>query len=165
MKAIFDDADPIDLTLVVNGVERRLRVPPLRRLLDVLREDVALQGTKEGCGEGECGSCTVLVDGRAELSCLVPCCQVNGSEVRTIESGDLASIQDAFLALGGAQCGICTPGMIVMTRAYLDRCERDHLEATIDGAREALAGNLCRCTGYEKILASVMQAARAERAR
>ncbi|MDZ4772533.1 MAG: (2Fe-2S)-binding protein [Planctomycetota bacterium] len=165
MKAIFDDAQPIELTLIVNGDERRLSAPPLRRLLDVLREDIALTGTKEGCGEGECGACTVLVDGRAELSCLVPCCQVNGCDVRTIEHDNLASIQDAFLEHGGAQCGICTPGMIVMTRAYLDQCERDKSSATIDGAREALAGNLCRCTGYEKILASVLHAARAERAR
>lgn len=165
MKSVFDESQPIDLSLRVNGVERHSSVPPLRRLLDVLREDLALTGTKEGCGEGECGACTVLVDGRAELSCLVPCCQVNGCDVRTIENDSLTSIQDAFLEHGGAQCGICTPGMIVMTRAYLDQCARDERPATIDGAREALAGNLCRCTGYEKILASVLHAARAERAR
>ena len=161
MKSIFDDADPIDVTLTVNGVQKRLRVPPLRRLLDVLREDALLTGTKEGCGEGECGACTVLVDGEPQLSCLVPICQVNGSEVRTIESDDLGFVQDAFLANGGAQCGICTPGMIVMTRAYLDECRRTGAPVTIESAREALAGNLCRCTGYEMILASVLAAARA----
>ncbi len=165
MKAVFDDADRIDVTLVVNGIERRLVVPPLRRLLDVLREDIALTGTKEGCGEGECGACTVLVDGRAELSCLVPVCQASGCDVRTVESPALATIQDAFLEEGGAQCGICTPGMIVMTRAHLDRCAKDGVAVTMESAREALAGNLCRCTGYEKILASVLRAAREESAR
>jgi len=165
MKFVFEDADPIDVTLVVNGTERRWRVPPLRRLLDLLREDALLTGTKEGCGEGECGACTVLVDGRAELSCLVPVCQVQNAEIRTVESPDLAPIQDAFLAENGAQCGICTPGMIVMARAYIAECARDGTEVTFDGAREALAGNLCRCTGYENILASVLRAARAGNAR
>lgn len=159
MKSVFENGDSIELTLVVNGAARTLRVPPLRRLLDVLREDLALTGTKEGCGEGECGACSVLVDGRAELACLVPACQASGCSVTTIESAGLESIQDAFLAEGGAQCGICTPGMIVMTRAWLDECERNGTRVTLDGAREALAGNLCRCTGYGKILASVLRAA------
>jgi carbon-monoxide dehydrogenase small subunit len=160
MKGVFDDAQPIDVTLVVNGTTRSWRVAPLRRLLDLLREDAALTGTKEGCGEGECGACTVLVDGRAELACLVPVCQVQGADVRTVENPELAAIGDAFLAENGAQCGICTPGMMVMTQAYLADCKRDGVEVTLAGAREALAGNLCRCTGYENILASVLRAAR-----
>lgn len=162
MKAIFDAGEPIELALVVNGEQRTLRVPPLRRLLDVLREDLGLTGTKEGCGEGECGACSVLVDGTAQLACIVPACQVADQSVTTIESRGLEVIQDAFLGEGGAQCGICTPGMIVMTRAWLDECERDGTTVTIEGAREALAGNLCRCTGYGKILASVLHAARTE---
>ncbi|MBL8857464.1 MAG: (2Fe-2S)-binding protein [Planctomycetes bacterium] len=159
MKAIFDEASAIAVTLTVNGTTSALRVPPLRRLLDVLREDLSLTGTKEGCGEGECGACTVIVDGRAELACMVPVCQVDGAVVRTVESTELESLQNAFLAEGGAQCGICTPGMIVMARAWLAECESAGVAPTVDGAREALAGNLCRCTGYEKILASVMRAA------
>lgn len=162
MKAIFDEAAAIDIALTVNGQAARLRVPPLTRLLDVLREELSLTGTKEGCGEGECGACTVIIDGRAELACMVPVCQVAGSTVRTIESDQLESLQDAFLAEGGAQCGICTPGMIVMARAWLDECRRFGTPPTIDGAREALAGNLCRCTGYEKILTSVMRAAQVQ---
>ena len=165
MKAIFEGAEPIELSITVNGEVRTLRLPPLRRLLDVLREDLALTGTKEGCGEGECGACTVLVDGESQLSCLVPACQAQGADIVTVESTTLTSIQDAFLAEGGAQCGICTPGMIVTTRAWLDECERDGTSVTLEGAREALAGNLCRCTGYGKILAAVLHAAAQENAR
>jgi aerobic-type carbon monoxide dehydrogenase small subunit (CoxS/CutS family) len=106
-----------------------------------------------------------IVDGEAQLSCLVPACQADGSKVATVEAADLTPIQDAFLEEGGAQCGICTPGMIVMTRAHLDRCAKDGVAVTMESAREALAGNLCRCTGYEKILASVLRAAREESAR
>jgi carbon-monoxide dehydrogenase small subunit len=161
MKAIFESADAVEIEIVVNGTRRTLRVPPLKRLLDVLREDLELCGTKEGCGEGECGACTVLVDGEAQLACIVPVCQAAGTSVLTIESAGLESIQSAFLAEGGAQCGICTPGMIVMTKAWLDECARQHVEPTLEGAREALAGNLCRCTGYGKILASVLRASAA----
>ncbi len=165
MRSAAEDGPPIDVTLRVNGISRELRVPPLRRLLDCLRDDLGLTGTKEGCGEGECGACTVLVDGEAVLSCLVPICQVRRADVRTIECHGLESIQDAFLALGAAQCGICTPGMITMARAFLDECARERTSATDEGARAALAGNLCRCTGYEKIVAAVLAASRtAERA-
>jgi len=157
-----ESAPPLELVLEVNGVERRLSVPPLRRLLDVLREDLALTGTKEGCGEGECGACTVLVDGEAALACLVPACQVRGSSITTVEARGLETIQAAFLTCGGAQCGICTPGMITMARAWLDGCARRSEEPTEEGARVALAGNLCRCTGYVKILESVLEAARSE---
>lgn len=143
----------------VNGTRREVDVPPLRRLLDVLREDLGLCGTKEGCGEGECGACTVLVNGEAQNSCLIPACQVDGADIVTIESADLTRIQDAFLVEGGAQCGICTPGMIVATKAYLDAAECAGEAPSFAAARDALAGNLCRCTGYGRILASVLAVA------
>jgi aerobic-type carbon monoxide dehydrogenase small subunit (CoxS/CutS family) len=157
------DGPLVDVSLRVNGIERELRVPPLRRLLDCLRDDLGLTGTKEGCGEGECGACTVLVDGAAILSCLVPVCQVARADVQTIESDALDTIQRAFLATGAAQCGICTPGMITMTRAFLDQCARDGTAVTEEATRTALAGNLCRCTGYEKIIDAVLRAREAER--
>jgi aerobic carbon-monoxide dehydrogenase small subunit len=145
-------------SLRVNGKLVRVEANGLRRLLDVLRDDLGLTGTKEGCGEGECGACTVLVDGKAVNSCLIPVCQVAGRDVRTIEGPGLDAICEGFLAEGGAQCGICTPGMIVATRAYFDRCKDTGTEVSEAGTREALAGNLCRCTGYGKIVASVLAA-------
>jgi carbon-monoxide dehydrogenase small subunit len=138
----------------VNGAPCAVRVHPMRRLLDVLREDLRLTGTKEGCGEGECGACAVLVDGTLVDSCLVPVVQVRGHEVTTIEGPALAAIQQAFMEDGGAQCGICTPGMILAARALLDRVPSP-TEADI---REALAGNICRCTGYVRIFESVVKA-------
>jgi aerobic-type carbon monoxide dehydrogenase small subunit (CoxS/CutS family) len=161
MKAIFDEAAPIEVRLRVNGAVHTLRVPPLRRLLDVLRDDMGLAGSKEGCGEGECGACTVLVDGEAVLSCLTPICRVQDARVVTVEGAGFERVRESFLAHGGAQCGICTPGMIVMTRAWIDGCRRDGVEPTEDGARAALAGNLCRCTGYGAIVAAALEAARA----
>ena len=147
----------------VNGAPAEVDVPGMRRLLDVLREDLALTGTKEGCGEGECGACTVLLDGAPVDACLVPICQVGGADVRTVEglaapAGDgggepdaLDPLQAAFLVTGGAQCGICTPGMLMAARAYLDAGGgTDH-----DAIREAIAGNLCRCTGYTKIVEAI----------
>ena len=160
MRAEHEAGPAIDVALVVNGEPRALRVPPMRRLIDCLREDLVLTGTKEGCGEGECGACTVLVDGEATLSCLVPACQVNGASITTIEAHGFEAIQEAFLSEGGAQCGICTPGMIAMTRAYLDRCAREGETPSYESARVALAGNLCRCTGYGKILEAVLRASR-----
>jgi carbon-monoxide dehydrogenase small subunit len=145
-------ADAIELE--VDGVAHRVHAHPLARLLDVLRDDLGLTGTKEGCGEGECGACTVLVDGEAVNACLVPLVQAAGRRVTTIAAPELAGVGDAFLAAGGAQCGICTPGMIVAAHAYLSGCAAP----TRDGARIALAGNLCRCTGYRKILDSVLLA-------
>jgi carbon-monoxide dehydrogenase small subunit len=135
----------------VNGVSRRLNAHPMKRVLDVLREDLALTGTKEGCGEGECGACTVLIDGLPVNSCLVPAAHLDGAEVTTIEavSGDsLHPLQDAFVVHGGAQCGICTPGMIMAALAV-------PRNATTSEIQEALAGNLCRCTGYEAIYRAV----------
>jgi aerobic carbon-monoxide dehydrogenase small subunit len=151
---------------LVNGEPTELEVPGMRRLLDVLREDLGLTGTKEGCGEGECGACTVLLDGAVVDACLVPICQVDGSIVRTVEGlarashapgepAELDELQRAFLELGGAQCGICTPGMLMAARAYLDAGG-----GADEGAiREAIAGNLCRCTGYTKIVESIAAAA------
>ena len=139
--------------LVVNGRRRTIDVHPMKRLLDVLREDCALTGTKEGCGEGECGACTVLVDGVPVNSCLVPLAQVAGARITTIE-GVQDPLQDAFVMHGGAQCGICTPGMI-MAAMPLKR------GASLDAIKTALAGNLCRCTGYESIFTSVRRARKA----
>ena len=139
----------------LNGQPRELAVHPLRRLLDVLREDCGLTGTKEGCGEGECGACTVLVDGVPIVSCLVPCAQVEGAEVVTIEglSGD-HPLQKAIMREVGAQCGICTPGVVLSALALVD----DEKRPTLEKIREALAGNLCRCTGYEAIHRAVLSA-------
>ncbi len=148
------------LQLGVNGVERELEVEPLRRLLDVVRVELGLTGTKEGCGEGECGACTVLVDGVAVNSCLVPACQVDGASVTTIEGTGFGPEQRAFLEEGAAQCGICTPGMIVMTRAFAERCRAEGRTPTLADARTALAGNLCRCTGYGAILRAALAAAK-----
>ena len=142
----------------VNGDSHKLEVFPMARLLDVLREQLHLTGTKEGCGEGECGACTVKLDGQIVNSCLVPVAQVNGSNITTIEGvaqGDqLHAVQQAFIDHGGAQCGICTPGMIL---AAVDLLERNP-EPTEADIRNGLAGNLCRCTGYMKIFESVVRA-------
>ena len=143
----------------VNGQDVTVDVPGMRRLLDVLREDLGLIGTKEGCGEGECGACSVIVDGLVVDACLVPVCQIDGADVRTVEGlavdGRLDPLQQAFLERGGAQCGICTPGMLIAARAYLDQGGGPADE----DIREAIAGNLCRCTGYTKIIDAIALAA------
>ncbi|HEU4869771.1 MAG TPA: (2Fe-2S)-binding protein [Pyrinomonadaceae bacterium] len=142
----------------VNGESRQLDVFPMARLLDVLREQLQLTGTKEGCGEGECGACTVVLDGRIVNSCLVPVAQVNGAEITTIEgvahNDQLHAVQQAFIQHGGAQCGICTPGMVL---AAVDLLKRNP-QPTENDIRNGLAGNLCRCTGYMKIFESVVRA-------
>lgn len=146
------------MRLTVNRKRRRFRGPPFTRLIDVLREDFALTGTKEGCGEGECGACTVLVEGEPVNACLIPVCQVEGKRIETVEMmGDPQSmhlLQQSFLDEGGAQCGICTPGMLMTAWAYL----RDGGSAEPEAIRTALAGNLCRCTGYQQIVSSVARA-------
>jgi carbon-monoxide dehydrogenase small subunit len=152
-------AEKITVNFSVNGRAASLEVYPLERLLDVLREGLRLTGTKEGCGEGECGACSVLVDGELVNSCLIPAAQVEGAEVLTIEGvaagpETLHAVQEAFVAHGGAQCGICTPGMIMAAVRLLEEKPRP-TEADI---REGLAGNLCRCTGYTKIFESVVRA-------
>jgi len=147
----------------VNDEPVEVEAPGMRRLLDVLREDLALTGTKEGCGEGECGACTVLLGGAPVDSCLVPVCQVEGVEVATVEGLAqpspeglvLDGLQGAFLEAGGAQCGICTPGMLMAARSYLDAGGGSDESAI----REAIAGNLCRCTGYTKIVEAIAIAA------
>ena len=140
----------------LNGAEVEVDGPPMARLLDVLREDLRQTGSKEGCGEGECGACTVLVDGRAVNACLIPVAQVAGATVTTVEglaNGErLHPVQAAFLQHGGAQCGICTPGFLVAAAELLERSPYP----TRSEAREALAGNLCRCTGYQKIIDAVV---------
>jgi carbon-monoxide dehydrogenase small subunit len=147
------------ISLVINGATRQIDVPPLLRLLDALRGPLELTGTKEGCAEGECGSCTVLLDGDPVNACLVAVGQCEGRSITTVEGlGDaahLSPLQRAFIEEGGAQCGICTPGMLIAAEALLRRTP-DPSEAQI---REGLSGNLCRCTGYQRIIESVKIAA------
>src|ERR1700746_1148041 len=146
------------IRMTVNNIEREVRVPPMKRLLDVLREDLRLTGTKEGCGEGECGSCSVRMNGELVNSCLVPVLQAQVSCVQTVEglarSGELHPLQQAFLNCGGAQCGICTPGMLMAATHLLAR----NPHPSLGEIREGLAGNLCRCTGFVRIFESVLSA-------
>ncbi|MCX8021839.1 MAG: (2Fe-2S)-binding protein [Syntrophorhabdaceae bacterium] len=147
------------LNIKVNGKDYELQVKPWATLLDVIREEIGLTGTKEGCGEGECGACTVIMDGMAVNSCIVLAMEANNREVITIEGlaeGDrLHPIQEAFLEKGGMQCGFCTPGMIMSTKVLLD----GNKNPTDEEIRKALEGNFCRCTGYTKIFESVKAAA------
>ncbi len=143
----------------VNGKKYELEAPPMKRLLDVLRENLHLTGTKEGCGEGECGSCSVLLNGEVVNSCLVPICQAAGASIVTIEGlaqdGRLSAVQQAFIEHGGAQCGICTPGMLLAATALLN----GNPHPSRDEIKEGIAGNLCRCTGYMKIFEAIAKAA------
>ncbi|MFN3197207.1 MAG: (2Fe-2S)-binding protein [Bradymonadia bacterium] len=148
----------MQIKFTLNGAEAQVDAPPMARLLDVLREDLRVTGSKEGCGEGECGACTVLIDGKSVNSCLVPVVQVHGAALVTVEGLEtqdtLHPVQQAFLEHGGAQCGICTPGFLVAAAELLAHTPKP----TAIQVREALAGNLCRCTGYQKIVESVVQA-------
>jgi carbon-monoxide dehydrogenase small subunit len=149
-----------EVSLTVNGELRKVHAYPMERLLDVLRLKLGLTGAKEGCGEGECGSCSVLMDGALVNSCLVPVLQAAGASILTIEGlaseDSLHLLQETFLECGGAQCGICTPGMILAAAHLLNRKP----EPTADEIREGLSGNLCRCTGYSQIVEAVGEAAR-----
>ena len=150
-----ETSDIATFTLIVNGQTHTIAAPPMTRLLDVLRHSLALTGTKEGCGEGECGACSVILDGLLVNSCLVPVAQADGSCIRTVEGlgspDELHPIQQSFLQHGGAQCGICTPGMMMAAAHLLER----EPHPTLPQIREALSGNLCRCTGYQKIFDAV----------
>jgi len=143
------------ISLTVNDVPRNVETLPIKRLLDVLRDDLQLTGTKEGCGEGECGACSVIMDGVLVNSCLVPVLNASGTTIRTVEglsqNGRLDRLQEAFARCGGAQCGICTPGMLMAATYLLER----NPQPSRAQIQEALAGNLCRCTGYQKILDAV----------
>ena len=148
----------------VNGVDRSVGTSPARPVLDVLREDLGLTGTKEGCSVGVCGACSVLVDGRLLSACLVPVGEVEGCEITTVEGlasddGELSPVQQSFLRCGGLQCGICTPGQVVAATALL----AENADPTADEVREWMMGNLCRCTGYYSIVAAVREAAAAQR--
>lgn len=149
-----------EVSLTVNGERRTVRVYPMTRLLDTLRHELGLTGAKEGCGEGECGSCSVLLDGRLVNSCLIPTLQARDADIVTIEGfakeGKLNDVQEAFLQCGGAQCGICTPGMVLAVAHLLDKKP----QPTTEEIREGLSGNLCRCTGYMQIFDAVEDAAR-----
>ena len=144
------------IAFTINGHSVAVEVSGSRRLLDVIREDLGATGTKEGCGEGECGACSVLIDGEVVDSCLIAVGQVEGREVTTVEGladgGRLTALQQAFIAHGAAQCGICTPGLLVAAHVLLQHSKR----LTADEVREGLAGNLCRCTGYTKIIDAVL---------
>lgn len=148
-----------EIRFVLNGKTHELRVKPWRTLLEMIREDLHLTGTKEGCGQGECGSCTVILGGKSVNSCLVPAVEADGQEILTIEGlseGEkLDPIQDAFIEHAGMQCGFCTPGMIMSAKALLDR----NPNPTEEEIREGIAGNFCRCTGYTKIVESIDAAA------
>jgi len=151
------------VSMTVNGFERRLSVPANKRLIDVLRQDLALTGVKEGCGVGVCGACTVLLDGRAVSACLTFAFAADGADIQTIEGlaqdGRLHPLQTAFIDKGGLQCGYCTPGQIMAAKALLD----ENPDPTEDEIRHAMMGNLCRCTGYYQIIESIQSAAAAMR--
>jgi carbon-monoxide dehydrogenase small subunit len=153
------------MKLKVNGVDHEVASPPLARLLDVLRCELRLTGTKEGCGEGECGACSVLIDGEPVNACLVAVGQCEGREITTVEGlahgEELTHLQRCFIEDGGAQCGICTPGMLIAAEALL----RVNQRPTEEEVRDAIAGNICRCTGYQRIVSSILHAAERVRTR
>ena len=155
----------MEITLSVNGEEYDLYIPPNRTLLEVLREDLELTGTKESCGEGVCGSCTVLCDGLPVRSCITLAAEVEGAEITTVEglkleNNELDPLQQAFIDRGAVQCGFCTPGVLMTARAYLN----NNPQPTEASIRKAISGNICRCTGYTKIVEAIMDAAGSEEA-
>ena len=157
----MSESPSVEVRCRINGQDVVVLTHPMARLLDVLRHELGLTGTKEGCGEGECGACSVLVDGALANSCLMPVLQAEGADIRTIEgvagAGALHAVKQAFLEHGGAQCGICTPGMVLASINLLER----HPQPTEEQIRIGLAGNLCRCTGYMRIFEAVRKAASA----
>jgi len=150
------------INISVNGEPKELFVESTRLLVDLVRQDLGLTGTKKGCGTGDCGSCTIILDGSAVKSCLILAVEVDGSEILTIEGlqsgGKLHPLQDAFIQYGAIQCGFCSPGMMMTAKAFLDRCP----EPTEEEVKMALSGNLCRCTGYRKIIEAVLAVAQKE---
>jgi len=160
MNPLLETSAKCEISFSVNAEVKSVFVHPMERLLDVLRNELGMTGTKEGCGEGECGSCSVLLDGMLVNSCLVPVAQANGANIITIEGVSahvlMKPLQEAFLECGGAQCGICTPGMILAAVHLLEKKP----EPDLADIREGLAGNLCRCTGYMQIFKAVTTAAR-----
>jgi carbon-monoxide dehydrogenase small subunit len=156
MRGSLQDRAESEVSFNVNGERKSVRAFPMERLLDVLRVQLGLTGAKEGCGEGECGSCSVLMDGTLVNSCLVPVLQAQGAIIVTIEGlgAESQTLQDAFLECGGAQCGICTPGMILAASHLLKKNPRP----TLEEIKEGLSGNLCRCTGYAQIFESIAKA-------
>ncbi len=148
------------IRLTVNGEKRELSVEPHQLLVDVIRQDLGLTGTKKGCGTGDCGSCTVILDGRAVNSCLIMAVETDGSEILTVEGlhqGEkLHPLQEAFIRHGAIQCGFCSPGMMMAAKALLDQCS----SPTEDQIKTAISGNLCRCTGYTKIVEAILSTAR-----
>jgi carbon-monoxide dehydrogenase small subunit len=161
-KTVTKGGNPLTITiqLNVNGMACEVEVKPLRTLLQVIREDLGLTGTKSGCERGECGACTVLVDGLAVNSCLLPAIEADGKQILTIEglarNGQLHPLQEKFIELGAIQCGFCTPGMILTAKALLDR----NPHPTEEEVRREIGGNFCRCTGYEKIVEAILAAAK-----
>jgi carbon-monoxide dehydrogenase small subunit len=156
-------AEKLKIKLKVNGAWREVETRPDRILLDLLREELGLTGTKKGCEAGECGACTVIMNGRAVLSCLIPALKADGAEITTIEGlaeeDRLHPLQQAFLEEGAVQCGYCTPGMLLAAKALLD----ENPEPSIDEVKRAISGNLCRCTGYTKIIRAIQSGAEALR--
>lgn len=151
--------EKIEVHFTLNGAAAKILTEPNKRLLDVLRDDLRLTGTKEGCAVGECGACTVIMDGKAVTSCLVPAPGIEGSDIVTIEGvgeeGRLDPIQEAILRNHALQCGFCTPGFIMSAKALLDK----NPDATREDIKKAISGNLCRCTGYEQLVAAIYEAA------
>jgi len=143
------------IKVTVNGAKHTVSIPPDRLLLDMLREDLGLTGTKRGCGNGKCGACSIIMDGKLVDSCLVPAMKADGSEILTVEGlageGDLHPIQEAFLEKGAVQCGFCTPGMLLAAKSLLDQNPRPSIEEI----KTTISGNLCRCTGYTKIIEAI----------
>jgi aerobic carbon-monoxide dehydrogenase small subunit len=160
----MSDTPAVAIRLRINGREAVVHAHPMARLLDVLRQDLHLTGTKEGCGEGECGACAIVINGELANSCLLPVLQADGASITTIEGlapgeDELHAVQQAFITHGGAQCGICTPGMVLAAATLLERCPNP----TDEDIRVGLAGNLCRCTGYMRIFEAVIEAHRQAR--